>query len=373
MAPTRLTTDQQNARKELLHALDLVTPHDTPWLAIFGPGSSGKSTLVRDLSAAKLVTSNGKHVAIAYVNAAELPGYLLPWQHLLSVVLDRLGESAVPGDQSVIAALRGELLTSVQASSSRSAEATEILVANFANHFLSAYRTLAQHVFGSSQNILVIVLDHLDKVTAALATELFEAAGYFLRSPDTRLLAVSDEKTLLEKIGVLATPEPWGAKIELGKWMTLASTASPGISATRVSGASMPAMARSNGELNNDWWLNKITIVGPLISAGLGVLFVDQLSKIIMRGVPQRPILGSALQLGVATQVDISTTASLVIPLLVELVALALAGLLILVTLGDRNGRNTTAARLQQIGLALAVGALLSNVWWIQDGSVFIS
>ena len=298
---------------------------------------------------------------VVLIDATELPGYLLPWQHLLSVVLDKLSENAVPRDQGVIASLRGELLTAVQAAKLESPEASEILIGNFANRFRSSFPKLAQNVVGAVGRLLVIAVDHLDKVSSVGAAELFEAASYFLKADDVRLVCIGDDKMLGAKLTPINLSESWSAKVELGKWMTIATDKLPGQGTTRVTGASLSSRTQATRNANGDWALSKVLAIGPMVSIGLGVLFVDQLSKIIIRGLAPWQLLGGLLRIGVLDVAAPSTVFGTVLPVLVELLAATLAGLLIILAVASSAGP-TTAARIQKIGLSVALGALLSNI-----------
>jgi lipoprotein signal peptidase len=88
----------------------------------------------------------------------------------------------------------------------------------------------------------------------------------------------------------------------------------------------------------------------------VGTLFVDQLTKLLIRGTPA-PGAG-ALRIGVPATFDASNPFAVAIELLVLLVALAI----VVLNLRRSSGDEPLGARLQSLGAAILAGAVLSNL-----------
>jgi lipoprotein signal peptidase len=101
----------------------------------------------------------------------------------------------------------------------------------------------------------------------------------------------------------------------------------------------------------------------------LSTLFVDQLVKVMMRGQLQTPVVGELLKLGAVNTVPAAFS---VLPVLVELAGLGIAGTMLYGLVSRMTDAPPLAHRLQAIGLAVVCGALLSNLLdRLVIGSVF--
>ena len=207
-------------------ALDQLLAHLDPQgaaavIGLFGPPSAGKSTLLRAaLEPApdrKVRTPEHRKVVGLLLDAASTAGDLQPWQSLLLAVIDLLTSNAMPGDRKTLNDLRNELGHAIR-TSAREDGGAALALAAFTHHFRGAFPRLVQNVFGLSNAVLAVGIDHLDQVAPGVAAELLEAASYFLNAPGCAVVFCADEAALVAKLDQSA-PEASGQDL-LRKWLT---------------------------------------------------------------------------------------------------------------------------------------------------------
>lgn len=328
----KLSSDQLRAKQDLLSALPNASS-ETQWFGLFGGTGSGKTTLLEHLAGGALRSNAGRRLLLVRVDAANAPAYLRPWQVLLSQVLDRIGEFGLPSERDRIAPLRAEMLAIA-------AVDNEAAMATFVKHFRVGFGQLLQSVVSASQSTLVVALDHLDTANREVAGEIYESAQYFLNGPDLVLLVAGDEAALVNALDPVLLA-PLAARINVG-------------TASQLRGPEQPVPLRDR---EMDTGLDpRFLRAAPFALAGVGVLFLDQLSKLLMRNTPQ-PVSG-LLRIGVPPGIDPSSLSAVVIELLVLVVALGI----VLLNLRRSAADEPLAARLQSFGAALLAGAVLSNL-----------
>ncbi|MCW1970527.1 MAG: signal peptidase II [Anaerolineae bacterium] len=201
-----LSTEQNRIREELLGLIDSPQPpQPSVFIGLFGPPGSGKTTMLDSFSRMEngpvtLRSRNHRRVMSLKIDATIIPRYMLPWQYVLSQVLDRLDEQAMPSEIEVIKGLRGKLVALIRRDPKMTAQEEETGTVSFIKQFRQAIPALVASNVTHANNVLVVGLDHLDKIDAVTTADLLDAAAYFLRVPGVAVLITADEGALVERI-----------------------------------------------------------------------------------------------------------------------------------------------------------------------------
>ncbi len=206
-----LTMDQQRALSRLLSQLDRT--HGVPgphMLTLFGARKDIEEVLrvAAPDGPRKPRTPDHRKVLAAYVDAANLPPYLRPWQFLVFELLEALSESALASEKPAVSALRSELLklTRLQeeadrASSNESAAAAVAQATSaFVKRFRSALPAMILNVVSLANAVLLFVVDNAHQASSEDAAQLLEASRYFLSAPSCAVLVCGDESLLMERL-----------------------------------------------------------------------------------------------------------------------------------------------------------------------------
>ncbi len=235
-----LSTEQNRIRDELLGLIDRPqSPQPAVLIGLFGPAGSGKTTLLESLSRTSVTqaarTRNHRRVTGLNIDACAIPGYMLPWQHVLAQVLDRLDEQALPSEIDVIKGLRSKLVALIKRDPKMTAQDEDAAIVAFTKQFRQAIPGLISSSITQANNVLLVGVDHLDKIDANTTADLLDAVVYFLRVPGVAVVVAADEGALVEKINQ-ATESTDGstqlrsmlqARLELPARAKSASTAGP--------------------------------------------------------------------------------------------------------------------------------------------------
>lgn len=201
-----LSTEQNRIREELLGLIDRPqSPQPSVFIGLFGPPGSGKTTLLDSLSRmgsgpAMLRSRNQRRVMSLKIDASTIPSYMLPWQHVLAQVLDRLDEQAMPNEIETIKGLRSKLVALIRRDPKMTAQEEETATVNFIKQFRQSLPGLVSSSVTQAGNVLVVGLDHLDKIDEVTTADLLDAAAYFLRVPGVAVVIAADEGALVERI-----------------------------------------------------------------------------------------------------------------------------------------------------------------------------
>ncbi len=235
-----LSTEQNRIRDELLGLIDRPqSPQPAVLIGLFGPAGSGKTTVLESLSRTSVTqaarTRNHRRVTGLNIDACAIPNYMLPWQHVLAQVLDRLDEQALPSEIDVIKGLRSKLVALSKRDPKMTAQDEDAAIVAFTKQFRQAIPGLISSSITQANNVLLVGVDHLDKIDANTTADLLDAVVYFLRVPGVAVVVAADEGALVEKINQ-ATESTDGstqlrsmlqARLELPARAKSASTAGP--------------------------------------------------------------------------------------------------------------------------------------------------
>ena len=235
-----LSTEQNRIRDELLGLIDRPqSPQPAVLIGLFGPAGSGKTTVLESLSRTSVTqaarTRNHRRVTGLNIDACAIPNYMLPWQHVLAQVLDRLDEQALPSEIDVIKGLRSKLVALIKRDPKMTAQDEDAAIVAFTKQFRQAIPGLISSSITQANNVLLVGVDHLDKIDANTTADLLDAVVYFLRVPGVAVVVAADEGALVEKINQ-ATESTDGstqlrsmlqARLELPARAKSASTAGP--------------------------------------------------------------------------------------------------------------------------------------------------
>jgi len=235
-----LSTEQNRIRDELLGLIDRPqSPQPAVLIGLFGPAGSGKTTVLESLSRTSVTqaarTRNHRRVTGLNIDACAIPNYMLPWQHVLAQVLDRLDEQALPSEIDVIKGLRSKLVALIKRDPKMTAQDEDAAIVAFTKQFRQAIPGLISSSITQANNVLLVGVDHLDKIDANTTADLLDAVVYFLRVPGVAVVVAADEGALVEKVNQ-ATESTDGstqlrsmlqARLELPARVKSASTAGP--------------------------------------------------------------------------------------------------------------------------------------------------
>jgi len=196
---TTLSANQVQAVEHLVQHLDGTVPRKT--LALIGGRGSGKTTLIRDLLESRNVrhTSLHRRVIGTVVDATQLADGLSAWQYLIFAVLERLVDATQPTPPQIILDLHGELRNLVKIDP-KNEQAVQLATAAFAHHFRTAWQSIVLNSVAKANATFVVALDHVDEVSADQATQLMEAAKYFLNAPGCTCVLCADADLLIDKL-----------------------------------------------------------------------------------------------------------------------------------------------------------------------------
>jgi lipoprotein signal peptidase len=200
-----LSTEQNRIRDELLGLIDRPqSPQPAVLIGLFGPAGSGKTTVLESLSRTSVTqaarTRNHRRVTGLNIDACAIPNYMLPWQHVLAQVLDRLDEQALPSEIDVIKGLRSKLVALIKRDPKMTAQDEDAAIVVFTKQFRQAIPGLISSSITQANNVLLVGIDHLDKIDANTTADLLDAVVYFLRVPGVAVVVAADEGALVEKI-----------------------------------------------------------------------------------------------------------------------------------------------------------------------------
>lgn len=196
---TTLSANQVQAVEHIVQHLDGTVPRKT--LALLGGRGSGKTTLIRDLLESRNVrhTSLHRRVIGTVVDATQLTDGLSAWQYLIFAVLERLVDATQPTPPQIILDLHGELRNLVKIDP-KNEQAVQLATAAFAHHFRTAWQSIVLNSIAKANATFVVALDHVDEVSANQATQLMEAAKYFLNAPGSTCVLCADADLLIDKL-----------------------------------------------------------------------------------------------------------------------------------------------------------------------------
>ena len=200
-----LSTEQNRIRDEVLGLIDRPqSPQPAVLIGLFGPAGSGKTTVLESLSRTSVTqaarTRNHRRVTGLNIDACAIPNYMLPWQHVLAQVLDRLDEQALPSEIDVIKGLRSKLVALIKRDPKMTAQDEDAAIVAFTKQFRQAIPGLISSSITQANNVLLVGVDHLDKIDANTTADLLDAVVYFLRVPGVAVVVAADEGALVEKI-----------------------------------------------------------------------------------------------------------------------------------------------------------------------------
>lgn len=360
-AALTLTPDQQRALSGLMAQLDRT--HGVPgphMLTLFGSPRDIEEVLrvAAPDGPRKPRTAEHRKVLSAYVDAANLPPYLRPWQYLVFELLEALAESALASEKPAITGLRSELLklTRLQEDADR-APANDTAAADvarattvFVKRFRSALPSMILNTVSLANSVMLFVIDNAHRAAAADTAQLLEASRYFLSAPSCGVLVCGDEMLLLERLshsgaGVdgRAILRGWQTgRIDIGAVVAQPSFRGQPTPSPAKAAPEREPRARAETRLARRDGLNlptKLPVLLPMI--GLAAVFlIDQASKIGVSGSPRAGLAGG-LSMGV------------------ELLGLALAALMWM--------WSPESEGLRRLGYALIAGGLASSLF---DGVV---
>jgi len=361
-AALTLTADQQRALGGLMSQLDRT--HGVPgphMLTLFGSARDIEEVLrvAAPDGPRKPRTPEHRKVLSAYVDAANLPPYLRPWQYLVFELLEALSESALASEKPAITALRSELLklTRLQEDADRApaneSAATDMAQATttFVKRFRSALPSMILNTVSLANSVMLFVIDNAHRAAAADTAQLLEASRYFLSAPSCGVLVCGDEMLLLERLshsgaGVdgRAILRGWQTgRIDIGAVVAQPSfRGQPTPAPTKVAPTREVVRSGSGTSQARPERLSlpaTLPVLLPMIALA-SVFLIDQASKLGVAGSPRAGLAG-----GLSTGV--------------ELLGLALAGLMWMWA-SESEG-------LRRIGYALVAGGLASSLF---DGVV---
>jgi lipoprotein signal peptidase len=213
-----ISTEQTRIRDELIGLIDRThPPQPAVMIGLFGQNGSGKTTildsLVRTTSALAIRTRNHRRVVGVNIDCTIIPGYMLPWHYIISQVLDKLDEQALPSEIEVIKSLRNGLggLIKRNPNMSENDEAAAILA--FTKHFKQTFPALVASTVTQANNVLLIGLDHIDKVDPDTCADILDSAIYFLRVPGVAIVVAAEEGVLVEKINIATNANDGAAQL----------------------------------------------------------------------------------------------------------------------------------------------------------------
>ena len=214
-ADVSLSANQLQALDNIVQQLDGTAPRKT--IALMGSHGSGKTTLLRELLESKHVrhTSLHRRVIGVIVDGAQLTAGLSPWQHLIFAVLERLVDATQPTPPQVILDLHTELRTLVKIDP-KNEQALQLATAAFAHHFRLAWQGILLNTIAKANATFIVALDHVEAAAPDQATQLLEAAKYFLNAPGCTCILSADRDLLIDKLDRSA-PGTDGAAI-LNAW-----------------------------------------------------------------------------------------------------------------------------------------------------------
>lgn len=357
-AALTLTADQQRALSGLMSQLDRT--HGVPgphMLTLFGSARDIEEVLrvAAPDGPRKPRTAEHRKVLSAYVDAANLPPYLRPWQYLVFELLEALAESALASEKPAITGLRSELLklTRLQEDADR-APANESTAADlsrattvFVKRFRSALPSMILNTVSLANSVMLFVIDNAHRAAAADTAQLLEASRYFLSAPSCGVLVCGDEMLLLERLSHSAAGVDGRAilrgwqtgRIDIGAIVAQPSfRGQPTPAPAKAAAAREPARARAETSPARRDGL-RLPVLLPMISLA-AVFLLDQASKLGVVGSPRAGLAG-----GLSTGV--------------ELLGLALAALMWM--------WSSESESLRRIGYALIAGSLASSLF---DGVV---
>ena len=191
-----LSTEQNRIRDELLGLIDRPqSPQPAVLIGLFGPAGSGKTTVLESLSRTSVTqaarTRNHRRVTGLNIDACAIPNYMLPWQHVLAQVLDRLDEQALPSEIDVIKGLRSKLVALIKRDPKMTAQDEDAAIVAFTKQFRQAIPGLISSSITQANNVLLVGVDHLDKIDANTTADLLDAVVYFLRVPGVAVVVAA--------------------------------------------------------------------------------------------------------------------------------------------------------------------------------------
>jgi len=357
-AALTLTADQQRALSGLMAQLDRT--HGVPgphMLTLFGSARDIEEVLrvAAPDGPRKPRTAEHRKVLSAYVDAANLPPYLRPWQYLVFELLEALAESALASEKPAITGLRSELLklTRLQEDVDRApanesagadlARATSV----FVKRFRASLPSMVLNTVSLANSVMLFVIDNAHRAAAADTAQLLEASRYFLSAPSCGVLVCGDEMLLLERLshsgagvdgrGIL---RGWQTgRIDIGAVVAQPSfRGQPTPAPAKSTLASEPARGRAETSLARLKGLRipaKLPVLLPMLALA-AVFLIDQASKLGVAGSPRAGLAGG-LSMGV------------------ELLGLALAALM---WMGSSESEG-----LRRTGYALISGGLVSSLF----------
>ncbi|MEO6062667.1 MAG: hypothetical protein ABIQ99_12085 [Thermoflexales bacterium] len=353
-AALTLTADQQRALLGLMAQLDRT--HGVPgphMLTLFGRARDIEEVLrvAAPDGPRKPRTAEHRKVLSAYIDAANLPPYLRPWQYLVFELLETLAESALASEKPAITGLRSELLklTRLQEDADRApgneSAAADVARATsaFVKRFRAALPSMILNTVSLANSVILFVIDNTHRAAAADTAQLLEASRYFLSAPSCGVLVCGDEMLLLERLshsgagvdgrGIL---RGWQTgRIDIGAVVAQPSfRGQPTPAPAKATPSREPARARAENSLaRRDG--QSVPVLLPMIAVA-AVFLIDQASKLGVIGSPRAGMAGG-LALGV------------------ELLGLALAALMWMWS-PESEGR-------RRIGYALIAGGLASSLF----------
>lgn len=357
-AALTLTPDQQRALSGLMAQLDRT--HGVPgphMLTLFGSARDIEEVLrvAAPDGSRKPRTPEHRKVLSAYVDAANLPPYLRPWQYLVFEMLEALAESALASEKPAIMALRSELLklTRLQEDVDR-APANESAAADlgratsiFVKRFRSALPSMILNTVSLANSVMLFVIDNAHRAAAADTAQLLEASRYFLSAPSCGVLVCGDEMLLLERLSHSAAGVDGRAILrgwQTGRIDIGAMVAQPSFRGQPTPAPPKAAAARETGRARTDASVarrdglslpTRLPVLLPMIALA-AVFLVDQASKLGATGSPRAGLAGG-LSMGV------------------ELLGLALAVLMWM--------WSSESEGLRRIGYGLIAGGLASSLF----------
>ncbi len=356
-AALTLTADQQRALSGLMLQLDRT--HGVPgphMLSLFGSARDIEEVLrvAAPDGPRKPRTAEHRKVLSAYVDAANLPPYLRPWQYIVFELLEALAESALASEKPAITGLRSELLklTRLQEDADRApseSAAADLARATtaFVKRFRAALPSMILNTVSLANSVMLFVIDNVHRAAAADTAQLLEASRYFLSAPSCGVVVCGDEMLLVERLshsgaGVdgRAILRGWQTgRIDIGAVVAQPSfRGQPTPLPAKATPAREPARARAETGPTRREALSvpaKLPVLLPM--AALATVFlIDQASKLGIGGAPRAGLSG-----GLSTGV--------------ELLGLALAALMWMWAPESEGAR--------RIGYALIAGGLASSLF----------
>jgi hypothetical protein len=192
------------ARDELFAVLDAAAPtRSAGVIGIFGDVNVAQH-LEQELmsnSPMPLRTRYQRRIIGVTVSAANMPSYMRPWQYLLSTVLDRIVDLALPNEREQIGRLRSQLLNLVRQNATASTDELQRANLDFSQRFNATYPVLIYNIIVQANAILLIGLEQLTDAESADVEELLESCAYFLCVPGSAVIVADDENQLHAKLG----------------------------------------------------------------------------------------------------------------------------------------------------------------------------